>query len=57
MGKEALFKKQRELLREFLKKTRDQTLNSPTISKILTKIYSKQKLNKKELDVLKKPKK
>lgn len=57
MKSEAIFKKQRKLLRTFLKKTRDQTLNSPTISKIITKIYKKRKLNKKELDMLKKPRK
>lgn len=55
MKKEALFKKQRELLREFLKKTKNQTLDNPKISKIITKIYSKQKLSKKELDMLKEP--
>lgn len=53
MKEESLFKKQRKILREFLKKTRDQTLNNPTISRIITKIYSKKILSKKELEALK----
>lgn len=50
----ALFEKQRELLRRFMRKTRK--VFHPGILRIATKVYSKKRLSKKELEVLKKGK-
>lgn len=57
MKKNALFKKQRELLKTFIHKTSKKTLKDPKILRIITKVYSKKMLHKKELDILKGKKK
>jgi len=53
MKSEVLFKKQRELLRRFIRKA-GKTLKDPKILRIITKIYSKKVLSKEELETLKK---
>lgn len=53
MKKSTLFKKQRELLKKFIHKTSKKTLTDPKILKIITKVYSKKILNRKEIEMLK----
>ncbi|MBU4501472.1 MAG: hypothetical protein KKA79_02690 [Nanoarchaeota archaeon] len=53
MKEKDLFKKQRELVIKLIRNS-NRILNDSTILKIITKIYSKKKLNKKEMSVLEK---